>query len=69
VGEFGVVLMVGGNIPGATRMVSIAIFDHVETLEYAQAHVLSGLMLGFAMLVLGLVYTLNRRFDRRLIAP
>ncbi len=69
VGEFGVVLMVGGNIPGATRMVSIAIFDHVETLEYAQAHVLSGLMLGFAMLVLGLVYTLNRRFDRRLVAP
>ncbi len=62
VGEFGVVLMVGGNIPGETRMVSIAIFDHVETLEYAQAHVLSTLMLIFSFSVLFLVYALNRRF-------
>jgi molybdate transport system permease protein len=61
VGEFGVVLMVGGNIPGLTRMVSIDIFDHVEALEYAQAHVLSALMLVFALLVLSVVYALNRR--------
>ncbi len=62
VGEFGVVLMIGGNIPGETRMVSIAIFDHVESLEYDQAHLLSAMMLIFATLVLMLVYGLNRRF-------
>ena len=62
VGEFGVVLMIGGNIPGETRMVSIAIFDHVESIEYAQAHVLSAMMLLFSLLVLMLVYALNRRF-------
>lgn len=61
VGEFGVVLMVGGNIPGLTRVVSIDIFDHVEALEYAQAHVLSAIMLVFALLVLSVVYALNRR--------
>ena len=61
VGEFGVVLMVGGNIPGLTRVVSIDIFDHVESLEYAQAHVLSAIMLVFALLVLSVVYALNRR--------
>ena len=61
VGEFGVVLMIGGNIPGETQVLSIAIYDHVEALEYAQAHVLSGglLLLSFVML-LG-IYTLNRR--------
>ncbi len=62
VGEFGVVLMVGGNIPGQTRMVSIAIFDHVESLEYAEAHLLSAMMLAFAVIVLTLVYGINRRF-------
>lgn len=62
VGEFGVVLMVGGNIPGETRMVSIDIFDHVESLEYTQAHILSALMLMFSFFVLLLVYSLNRRF-------
>lgn len=62
VGEFGVVLMVGGNIPGETRMVAIDIFDHVESLEYDQAHLLSGLMLIFSLSVLMLVYGLNRRF-------
>ncbi len=62
VGEFGVVLMVGGNIPGETRMVSIDIFDHVEALEYAQAHILSAMMLTFSLLVLTLVYGINRRF-------
>ena len=63
VGEFGVVLMVGGNIPGETRMVSIAIFDHVESLEYAQAHVLSLIMLIFSFSVLLIVYGLNRKFE------
>ncbi|HRQ47516.1 MAG TPA: molybdate ABC transporter permease subunit [Rhodocyclaceae bacterium] len=62
VGEFGVVLMVGGNIPGRTRMVSIDIFDHVESLAYAEAHVLSAMMLVFSLVVLTLVYGLNRRF-------
>lgn len=62
VGEFGVVLMVGGNIPGETRMVSIDIFDHVEAMEYTQAHILSAIMLIFSLFVLMLVYGLNRRF-------
>ncbi len=61
VGEFGVVLMIGGSIPGETQVVSIAIYDHVEALEYGQAHWLAGglLILSFAML-LG-VYGVNRR--------
>jgi molybdate transport system permease protein len=60
-GEFGVVLMVGGNIPGSTKVISIAIFEHVETLEYAQAHVLAAGLLAFSFVVLVGVYTLNRR--------
>jgi molybdate transport system permease protein len=60
-GEFGVVLMVGGNIPGKTKVLSIAIYDHVEVLEYAQAHVLSAGLLLFSFLVLLMVYTVNRR--------
>ncbi len=60
-GEFGVVLMVGGNIPGETRVVSIAIYEHVETLQYADAHMLSAGLLTFALLVLVVVYALNRR--------
>ena len=60
-GEFGVVLMVGGNIPGKTKVISIDIYDHVESLEYAQAHVLSGGLLLFSFLVLVIVYTINRR--------
>jgi len=60
-GEFGVVLMVGGNIPGETRVVSIAIYEHVETLQYADAHMLSAGLLTFALLVLVAVYALNRR--------
>ncbi len=60
-GEFGVVLMVGGNIPGETRVVSIAIYEHVETLRYAEAHVLAGGMLVVSFLVLLLVYGVNRR--------
>ncbi|MDA1370316.1 MAG: molybdate ABC transporter permease subunit [Proteobacteria bacterium] len=56
VGEFGVVLMIGGNIPGVTRVVSVQIFDHVEALDYAQAHWLAGAMLLFSFIVLLLVY-------------
>jgi len=54
VGEFGVVLMIGGNIPGETQVLSIAIYEHVEALEYAQAHTLSAglLLLSFIMLLL-----------------
>lgn len=62
IGEFGVVLMVGGNIPGETKVVSIAIYEHVETLNYADAHVLSAGMLVFSFTVLLLVFILNRRF-------
>lgn len=62
VGEFGVVLMVGGNIPGKTRVISIAIYEHVETLRYAEAHVLSAILLVFSFVVLLVVYTVNRTF-------
>ncbi|MCU7938956.1 MAG: molybdate ABC transporter permease subunit [gamma proteobacterium symbiont of Bathyaustriella thionipta] len=61
-GEFGVVLMIGGNIPGSTQVVSIAIYDHVESLEYGQAHWLSGSLLLLSFLMLMAVYALNRRF-------
>ena len=61
-GEFGVVLMVGGNIPGETRVVSIAIFEYVEVLNYPAAHVLSAGLLAFCFLVLLTVYAVNRRF-------
>lgn len=66
VGEFGVVLMVGGNIPGRTKVISIAIYEHVETINYADAHILSAILLGFSFLVLFLVYTVNRRFPMQL---
>jgi molybdate transport system permease protein len=59
VGEFGVVLMIGGNIPDKTRVVSVLIYDHVEALEYAQAHWLAGGMVAFSFLVLLALYTLN----------
>ncbi|WP_271272115.1 molybdate ABC transporter permease subunit [Aliamphritea hakodatensis] len=61
-GEFGVVLMIGGNIPGETQVVSIAIYDHVEALEYGQAHWLSGGLLALSFVMLMAVYALNRRF-------
>jgi len=63
VGEFGVVLMIGGNIPGKTQVLSIAIYDHVEALEYGQAHWLSGGLLLLSFLMLVLVYAVNRRFS------
>ncbi len=55
-GEFGVVLMIGGNIPSRTRVLSIAIYEHVEAQDYAQAHLLSAALVGFSLLVLLLVY-------------
>jgi molybdate transport system permease protein len=58
-GEFGVVLMIGGNIPGKTQVLSIAIYDHVEALEYGQAHWLSGGLLIFSFLLLFFIYRLN----------
>jgi len=60
VGEFGVVLMIGGNIPGETRVLSVAIYEHVEAAEFADAHRLAAGMLVFALLVLVALYTLNR---------
>jgi len=63
VGEFGVVLMIGGNIPGETQVLSIAIYDHVEALEYGHAHWLSGTLLLLSFLMLLSVYTINRRFS------
>jgi molybdate transport system permease protein len=60
-GEFGVVLMVGGNIPGETRVISIAIYDHVETLEYGKAHTLAAILLGFAFIAVLLMYIVNHR--------
>jgi molybdate transport system permease protein len=61
VGEFGVVLMIGGNIPGETRVVSVLIYDHVEAMDYSNAHWLSAGMLLFSFLVLMALYTFNRR--------
>ena len=65
VGEFGVVLMVGGNIPGVTRMVSVQIYDHVEAAEYADAHRLAAVMLVFAFAVLLALHTYNQRQQTR----
>ncbi|NIR59156.1 MAG: molybdate ABC transporter permease subunit [Gammaproteobacteria bacterium] len=65
VGEFGVVLMIGGNIPGETRVLSIAVYDHVEALEYGQAHVWSALLLAFSFLALLALYAANRRWQGR----
>lgn len=61
VGEFGVVLMIGGAIPGETKVVSIAIYEHVETLRYGEAHGLAAILLAFSFAVLLAVYAFNRR--------
>jgi molybdate transport system permease protein len=60
VGEFGVVLMIGGNIPGATRVLSVAIYGHVEALEFADAHRLAAGVVAFALVVLVTLYVVNR---------
>ena len=65
VGEFGVVLMIGGNIPERTRVVSVLIYDHVEALEYGQAHWLAGGMVVFSFLVLLALYLLNSTGRKR----
>ncbi len=65
VGEFGVVLMIGGNIPGETRVLSIAIYDHVEALEWGQAHLLSGGMIVFAFIVILIMMMADRQMRRR----
>jgi molybdate transport system permease protein len=66
-GEFGVLLMVGGNIPGETRVLSIAIYEHVEVLDYASAHRLAAGMLIVSFVVLVCVYLLNRRYRTRIV--
>ncbi|MGJ7494109.1 molybdate ABC transporter permease subunit [Variovorax sp. RT4R15] len=65
VGEFGVVLMIGGNIPDKTRVVSVQIYDHVEALEYTQAHWLAAGMVAFSFVVLLALYVLNPTGQRR----
>lgn len=60
VGEFGVVLMLGGNIPGATRVMSVQIYNHVEAMQFANAHWLAGSMLLFSFIVLSLVYGMRK---------
>jgi molybdate transport system permease protein len=61
IGEFGVILMIGGNIPGETKVLSVAIYDHVEAIEYTQAHWLAGGMVVFSFVVLVALYSLNGR--------
>jgi molybdate transport system permease protein len=64
VGEFGVVLMIGGNIPGETKVLSVAIYDYVETLQWTQAHILAGGMLAFSFAVILSVMLLEKRLGR-----
>ena len=66
VGEFGVVLMVGGSIPGETRVASVAIYEMVETMDYVGAHIYSGMMVGLSFCVLLVVYIFNRKQNHRL---
>ncbi len=65
VGEFGVILMIGGNIPGETRVLSIAIYDHVEALEYSEAHRIAAALLVFSFMILLILYTSNQRLIRK----
>ena len=64
-GEFGVVLMVGGNIPGETRVISIAIYDQVESMNYAAAHRMSLMLIVFAFAILFTMFLVNRRLQAR----
>jgi molybdate transport system permease protein len=68
-GEFGVVLMVGGNLAGATRTVSIDIYDHVQSLDYAEANRMALILLVFSFVMLSIVYGVNRRIGRRVWSP
>ncbi len=65
VGEFGVVLMIGGNIPGVTRVASVQIYDHVEALEYSSAHSMAAVMLLFSFLVLLVLYARRSEYGKR----
>ena len=65
IGEFGVVLMVGGAIPGETRVASVAVYDLVEQMEYDKAHLYAAILLGFSFVVLLTVYWFNRRFKQK----
>jgi molybdate transport system permease protein len=67
IGEFGVVLMIGGNIAGETKVVSIAIYEYVETINYPAAHALSAILVAFSFAVLAIVYGVNRRYAFRLV--
>jgi molybdate transport system permease protein len=67
-GEFGVVLMVGGNLPGITRTVSIDIYDHVQSMEYSQANRMALVLLAISFAVLSVVYGVNRKIGRRVWA-
>lgn len=62
-GEFGVILMLGGSIPGETRVLSVLIYDHTEAMNYDSAHQLSLILLIFSFAVLFVVYSINRRFE------
>jgi molybdate transport system permease protein len=68
-GEFGVVLMVGGNLAGSTRTISIDIYDHVQSLEYGEANRLALVLLAFSFVVLSIVYGVNRQIRRRVWSP
>ncbi|NUO07802.1 MAG: molybdate ABC transporter permease subunit [Candidatus Brocadia sp.] len=66
VGEFGVVLMIGGNIPGITRVASVAIYDEVQALNYGTANIYAGILLVFSFVILTVIYFINRRFFMRM---
>jgi molybdate transport system permease protein len=66
IGEFGVVLMVGGNIPGETRVISVAIYDEVESMNYRHANTYSLILLGFTFAVLVIVYMINHQHRRKI---
>ena len=65
-GEFGVILMIGGNIPGVTRVASVAIYDEVQSLNYGSANMYAAILLSFSFIILAAVYFINRRFVRTL---
>ena len=69
IGEFGVVLMIGGSIPEETRVVSIALYDEVQAMHYGTANVYAGILLAFSFVVLVTVYTINQRFTNNLFRP
>lgn len=68
IGEFGVVLMIGGNIPGKTRVLSVQIYNHVEAMEYTQAHWLAGGMVVFSFIALLIIYLINQKAAKRSMA-